>query len=106
MSGYEISRPAIFAVGYAIITFSLIPLIRSDHWFVRIFDYPRSQKFWVTTAILLAFLLVADWSGIHDKIFLLLLFLNSGYLLRQIWNYTPLASIQMKPSATKSGESH
>jgi endonuclease/exonuclease/phosphatase (EEP) superfamily protein YafD len=96
MSGIETGRLILFLVGYAFIIFSLVPLIRSDRWYVRIFDYPRSQKFWVSLGILIAFIPLAEWTRNHDMVFLGLIFLNIIYLLTQIWDYTPLASIQMK----------
>jgi endonuclease/exonuclease/phosphatase (EEP) superfamily protein YafD len=39
---------------------------------------------------------VADFTRIHDIIFLVLLSVNEVYLLSLIWNYTPLAGRQMK----------
>jgi endonuclease/exonuclease/phosphatase (EEP) superfamily protein YafD len=99
MSLLEAGRYSLMTIGYAFMVFSLIPLIRSDYWFVRIFDYPRSQKFWITLGVFSAFLPLANWSDTHDKIFLGLLFLNIIYLLSQIWDYTPLATIQMKKNS-------
>jgi endonuclease/exonuclease/phosphatase (EEP) superfamily protein YafD len=96
MSWIEAGRFILFLLGYAFIIFSMVPLIRSDRWFVRIFDYPRSQKFWVSLVVLVAFLPLSDWTQNHDMVFLGLIFLNIIYLLIQIWDYTPLASIQMK----------
>lgn len=99
MSWTEAGRFILFLTGYSFIIFSLVPLIRSNFWLVRIFDYPRSQKFWVSIAVLLGFLPLADWSLAHDKFFLFALFLNIVYLLRQIWDYTPFAARQMKKNA-------
>jgi endonuclease/exonuclease/phosphatase (EEP) superfamily protein YafD len=89
-------------IGYAFMVFSIIPLIPSSYWFVRIFDYPRSQKFWVTVGVMVAFPFLADFQLLHHKIFLVLLFLNSAYLLTQIWSYTPLAREQMKKADDSS----
>jgi endonuclease/exonuclease/phosphatase (EEP) superfamily protein YafD len=105
MSWTEAGRFILFLTGYAFIVFSLIPLIRSNYWYVRIFDYPRSQKFWVSIGVFCAFLPLADWSQNHDKLFLVALFLNITYLLTQIWDYTPLASHQMKMNTAADAKS-
>lgn len=94
----ETVRLVIFIVGYALATFSIIPLFRSEQWFIRIFDYPRSQKFWINAALIILFLLYIDFDQPHDIVFLVLLSLNQFYLLSLIWNYTPFAGRQMKSS--------
>lgn len=86
----------LFVVGYAVVVVSFIPLIRTNHWYVRIFDYPRFQKFWLNLAILCASPFTLDFSTTHATIFVTALVLNQLYLFSLIWNYTPLAKIQMK----------
>lgn len=46
----------------------LLPLIKKDFWIFRVFDYPRLQKFVITTALIIAWLsfyrdtdLIIDW---------------------------------------------
>jgi endonuclease/exonuclease/phosphatase (EEP) superfamily protein YafD len=96
MTTIEIARLLTFSIGYIIIFFSLLPLIKSDYWAIRVFDYPRSQKFWLNTIILVLFLFLSDFGRTHDVIFMIALFLNELYLLSLIWSYTLLASNQMK----------
>jgi endonuclease/exonuclease/phosphatase (EEP) superfamily protein YafD len=96
MTVYEIIRLTIFSIGYATVFFSILPLVRSDFWFIRIFDYPRSQKFWVNFAVIIVSLFFARFDFLHDKTFLTILLLNQVYLLSLIWRYTPFASVQMK----------
>jgi endonuclease/exonuclease/phosphatase (EEP) superfamily protein YafD len=105
MESLEITRFVIFAIGYTVIAFSLLPVIRSSYWFVRVFDYPRSQKFWINAVIFIVFVFFADPSATSHIIFLVALFLNQVYLLILVWNYTPLASIQMKMSAEANAHS-
>ena len=47
----EIIRYILSGFGYVLILISLIPLLPSSKWYVRIFDYPRSQKFWLNLII-------------------------------------------------------
>jgi multisubunit Na+/H+ antiporter MnhG subunit len=104
MTTTEIVRLIILCLGYLVVFFSLLPLIRSDYWFVRVFDYPRSQKFWINAFILAAFLFVASYDRTHDLIFIGVLFLNQIYLTSLIWDYTPLASRQMKKDIDNSND--
>ncbi len=96
MTIIEIARVITFSIGYVIIFVSLLPLIRSDYWVIRVFDYPRSQKFWLNTIILILVLFLGDFGRTHDIIFIIGLIFNEFYLLSLIWAYTPLASNQMK----------
>ena len=104
MDAYQIARLVTFILGYAIVFFSLIPLIRSDYWFVRIFDYPRSQKFLINSVVIIASLFLIDYNQTHDILFLTALILNECYLLSLIWNYTPLAKNQMKKNSKASAD--
>lgn len=92
----EIFRIVLLALGSFLIFISLIPLVRSSKWFVRVFDYPRSQKFWLNLIILVFYVLLVGFQRIADAAFIVALSLNQIYLFRQIWDYTPLAPIQMK----------
>ncbi len=104
MSWIEVSKGILMTVGWAFVVFSLIPLIRANAWYIRIFDYPRSQKFWCSSAIFVAFLPFADWTNRTDLVFLCALFLNIVYLGTQIWDYTPLATCQMKKNTHADAE--
>lgn len=102
MNSTEVLRIVTFSLGYLIIVFSIIPLIKSDYWLVRVFDYPRFQKFWINTVVLGGFLFLVDFEHTHDLIFGSLLVVNLLYLLSLIWEYTPFASRQMKKSSDQN----
>jgi endonuclease/exonuclease/phosphatase (EEP) superfamily protein YafD len=93
-----------FVIGYCLVIISLLPLVKSNQWFIRIFDYPRSQKFWINAAILVVFVFVFRRSSYHHMIFGGVLVINQLYLLSLIWNYTPLASIQMKKNVEANAD--
>ncbi len=105
MTAVDIVRIAFFFLGYLIVFFSILPLIKSDYWFIRVFDYPRSQKFWINIFILVPFLFFARYEKAHDLVFIGVLVLNALYLLSLIWDYTPLASKQMKKNTDQNLES-
>jgi endonuclease/exonuclease/phosphatase (EEP) superfamily protein YafD len=105
MISIELLRTFIFSLGYLIVVFSLIPLAKLDYWFVRVFDYPRSQKFWINCAILIGFLIVTDFDSTHDIVFAVLLTLNLVYLFSLIREYTPFASRQMEKNTDVDADS-
>lgn len=94
----------LIVLGYAIVLFSIIPLIRSDQWFIRVFDYPRSQKFWINAVVIVLFAFISDFNSTHDIIFLVVLLANEIYLLSLIWNYTPIARRQMKSKSENNAD--
>jgi endonuclease/exonuclease/phosphatase (EEP) superfamily protein YafD len=86
----------LFILGYFLIIISLIPLIRSDNWMFRIFEYPRFQKLVINILLLAGFVFLFDADQSHDIVFLALLSANALYLIYQIWPYTFIATRQMK----------
>lgn len=96
-------RITLLILGYFTILVSLIPLLRYEAWYIRIFDYPRSQKFWINLAVLVLFIIFAFTNTTQDFVFTGLLIANQIYLLSQIWDYTTFARNQMKRSATAGG---
>lgn len=93
----QYSYQAIFWILSAIIIlFTLIPLVRKDHWTFRIFEFPRFQKWIINFAIILAFLFVSGFTSTSDWLIIALLFLNIGYLTYQIYPYLPIAPRQIQ----------
>ncbi len=75
-----------------IIISTLIPLLKWDIWWVRVFDYPRLQKFVVLVVIMVIWLV---WGfvkpGMERWIWVLILFICSCFLAFKVWPYTPLS---------------
>lgn len=94
------SLTILYALGSMVILFSLIPLVRSDHWTFRVFEFPRAQKLILSLIILALFIWQTAFSSFWAILFSGLLILNSLYLLYLIFPYTPFASKQMLASAT------
>jgi len=64
-----------------------LPLIKWDHWSIRIFDYPRFQKLVIHLMLILAWWIFGEnstenllWTGILGA--------GAVYLLFQVWPYT------------------
>ncbi len=96
-------RYVLSGLGYLLIAMSLVPLLRSNWWFVRIFDYPRSQKFWLNALILITYVVTVGWTATSDVIFIGAMSLNLMFLFSKVWEYTKLAPVQMKVN-TKEGD--
>lgn len=81
-----------------IILFTLIPLIRKDHWTFRVFEFPRSQKWILNLLILVGYTLVVGIVFPVDLIFVGLLSVNIIYLSYQIYPFLPISPKQIQSS--------
>ncbi len=79
-----------------IILFSLIPLIRKDHWTFRVFEFPRAQKWVINVAIALGYIFTIGISHTEDWVFISLLTANFLYLSYQIYPYLPFSPKQIQ----------
>lgn len=77
---------------------TLLPLIRRNDWWIRIFDFPRLQITIVLAFTLGLYLLVREHPGPAEDIFLAALVLCLGYQAYKMYPYTPLARKQVQPS--------
>jgi endonuclease/exonuclease/phosphatase (EEP) superfamily protein YafD len=74
---------------------SYVPLIKLDHWSVRIFDYPRFQKLIIHLVLIVAWALFADKNA-EGWVWMGLLAIGTVYLIVQIWPYTFFAKKMIK----------
>lgn len=64
-----------------------VPLIKWDHWSIRIFDYPRFQKLVIHLILIIAWWIFGE--DINDKlIWTAFLAVGTVYLSVQVWPYT------------------
>ena len=96
----DYTRIFLYCLGSLIIIFTLIPLIRSDHWSFRIFEFPRAQKLVLSLVALALFIWETELQTFGVIAFTFLLTINSLYLFYQIIPFTPIASKQMLASST------
>ena len=91
----ETLKLIIFSFGYLLITISLLPLVRLDYWFFRVFEYPRIQKLVFNVIVLVAFVSLYHLDTRHELIFTMLLAANLCYLIYQVFPFTPIAPKQV-----------
>src|SRR5687767_347134 len=82
-----------------------LPLIRSDAWWIRVFDFPRLQITFVTAAALVAYLFLGWQWGPLENLFLLGLIAALVYQSYMMFPYTRAAGKQVQPSANPESDS-
>lgn len=75
---------------------SLLPLIRSDFWVFRVFEFPRAQKWVVNFILLIASILFFPSDAYFSFGFIILLLANQLYLSYQVYPYLPIAKKQIE----------
>lgn len=91
----EIFKSVISFSGYFIVLISLIPLIRKDYWFFRVFEYPRLQKLMVNIFLICLYLVFFGLDSTQDKIFIAATACNFIYLCYQVFPYTIIGKRQL-----------
>jgi endonuclease/exonuclease/phosphatase (EEP) superfamily protein YafD len=84
---------------------TVVPLLPSKEWYVRIFDYPRLQTFFIALFALAGYAVVYFRRKKKNHVFILLylaVMLVQGY---RAWPYTPLAPKQVRWSEGKHNDS-
>ncbi|MGM0944620.1 MAG: endonuclease/exonuclease/phosphatase family protein [Bacteroidota bacterium] len=81
--------------GFVILT-TFFPLIKWDHWWVRVFDYPRFQKLIMLLLLLLFWAIFADFSSQENRGWMLSLVLSSAFLFKKVFPFTPFGKKMIK----------
>jgi len=86
---------ALIIFGSILLIFSILPLIRKDHWSFRVFEYPRIQKLAMSILWVILWAIHADFEDHSLWIFFGLMSINIIYLFYQIFPFTPIAKKQV-----------
>ncbi|MGN7884682.1 endonuclease/exonuclease/phosphatase family protein [Dyadobacter sp. 22481] len=84
--------------GVVVVLMSLIPLVRSDYWTFRVFEYPRLQKLVLSVAIAGIHLSLFSSTDLQTLTLSAVFVLNSIYLCYLIYPFTPLAGKVILPA--------
>jgi endonuclease/exonuclease/phosphatase (EEP) superfamily protein YafD len=87
------------------ITATVLPLLRKEAWWIRVFDFPRLQITVISAAVLAAFLLLKRDSEIFENLFLASLSLCLLYQSYMMYPYTFLSRKQVEQSLNPRKES-
>lgn len=85
------------------VTATLLPLLKSGHWAVRLWDFPRLQIMFYLLIVFILSLFIFDMSITVELIFSVSAALTVIYQLVLIYRYTPLAKKQVL-SAVKNAD--
>jgi len=80
---------------------TVIPLSRSERWWVRVLDFPRLQIFLIAIAILLLILATTDFGLLVNQLLCGVVLLCIFYQGSWIIEYTPLASPEVKTAISE-----
>jgi endonuclease/exonuclease/phosphatase (EEP) superfamily protein YafD len=87
---------ALSVLGWLMIAATVLPILRSDYWVVRIFDFPRLQITVVFILTFAAYLSIREDPGVADNVFLGALSICLAYQSWRMWPYTPLHPKQVQ----------
>ncbi|QTV06208.1 endonuclease/exonuclease/phosphatase family protein [Faecalibacter bovis] len=92
-----------YSLSIFLIASVLVPFIKSDHWTIRVFDYPRFQKLVLIIISFIIWLFIED-KTIYDDFILGLLGICTIYLFWVIIPYTPLGKKMIDQVELKENE--
>lgn len=91
-------KTTILVIGILLILASLPPLLRSDQWWIRVFDFPRLQLAIALAVLLVVALFFFSPASLPDAVFLLALAATIAYQAWRVIPYTPLATPEVMAS--------
>ncbi|WP_292455694.1 endonuclease/exonuclease/phosphatase family protein [Methylibium sp.] len=89
---------ALLIVGGVMVAATLLPLLRFEAWWIRVFDFPRLQISFVLVIVAAARLAIGV-QGTAETLFLLALLASLGLQARRMYPYTRLARKEVEQSA-------
>lgn len=84
---------------------TVLPLLRKDAWWIRIFDFPRLQITFILSATLASYLIFTWDSSLAENLFLGVLSACLIYQSYMMYPYTPLARKQVQQSVNGKSDS-
>lgn len=85
---------------------TVLPLLRFDQWWIRVFDFPRVQITVAGIVLLAVHLYFWDTHRVYESVVLGLLVLAVGYQVVKIFPYTVLMPKQVLTSESRSDEAN
>ncbi len=93
---------ALITVGALMIVATVLPLLRKDAWWIRVFDFPRIQITVITVIVALSYLYISGVEGVFAKVFTITLFACLIYQSYMMYQYMPFARKQVQKSRSQS----
>lgn len=97
-----LSHYILFSCISLICILSVLPLLKSPKWYVRVWDYPRFQFFCVSIFLLICYIVFIDFEHTADWIFLVGLIATILYLFWFIYPYSFLSKKMLPDEMSKN----
>lgn len=94
---------ALYVIGIFLIAATVLPIFRAYDWWVRIFDFPRSQITVLMAAVFAAALLTLEPTA-ENIVFIVLLGAALAYQAYMMFPYVPFARRQVEQSTAAAGD--
>lgn len=91
-------RALLYVLATLFITATVLPLLRSDAWWVRVFDFPRAQITVLGLGVVVAGAFLWDLNSVPQALVLVAVLAGVVYQVAMMYPYTPLAREQVKPT--------
>ncbi|MDQ3292200.1 MAG: endonuclease/exonuclease/phosphatase family protein [Bacteroidota bacterium] len=88
--------------GAFLILFSVLPLIKTHYWWVRVLDFPRVQVAVLTSITLIIYLFVSSFQTTAEILFAVLLAVAIAIEVKHIYPFTPLCKREALRSKIKA----
>ena len=88
-------KVALLALGLFLILATVLSIVRSERWWIRVFDFPRLQIAIMLGAVLILFCFFYRPYAVAESFFLLALVASFGYQSYRIFPYTRLSPVQV-----------
>ncbi len=92
----------LIVLALAVVIATVLPLLRFNQWWIRVFDFPRAQITIVGIIILVLYLYFWDAQHLYETIILGLLVLAVGYQVIKMFPYTVLMPKQVMTTESDS----
>ena len=94
----------LIGIGLAMVIATVVPLLKGDAWWIRVFDFPRLQIAAVLAVVAVAYPFFIERAEIGEAAFFAMLAACLSYQCYMMFPYTKLASPQVQQSRRADGD--
>lgn len=95
----------LISIGILMIVATALPMVRSDAWWIRVFDFPRLQITFLAALVLVAYLFVVRPTELGELAFAAILAAGLAYQAYMMFPYTRLSGKQVQQSINPQPDS-
>lgn len=92
----EVIRIALLTLSALPILVTLLPILKWDHWWVRVWDFPRLQISVIQIVLILLLVIFFEWTPGWWLLAVILIVACLIFQMTRIFRYTPLFPVQVK----------